>query len=311
MPSALPPVIKWPGSKRSIAPFLGHLFPEKARYFEPFVGGGAMLPFCQSPTAFASDIIPELIALWVAIRDAPQEVSDGYRERWLCRQRDGHTVYYAIRDRFNKGRDPIDFLFLSRTCVNGLIRFNRNGGFNNSLHHTRPGIGPERLDEVLCCWSRAVQGVSFEACDYREALSQMREGDFAFLDPPYEATRGRYRPDAFDVEEFYEQLQRLNEIGAKWMLTYDGRAGVRKYAASLPENLYTSKLGIATGHSPFTRLMGTTLDEVVESVYLNYEPPRQFGGSVAQQSEKPVQLLVGFDVNDGLSRTGLELKPEN
>ena len=312
MPSALPPVIKWPGSKRSIAPILGGMIPEKGRYFEPFVGGGAMLPFRQSSAAFASDILPELIALWSAIRDSPQKVSEGYRERWLRRQRDGHKVYYAIRKRFNERRDPIDLLFLSRTCVNGLIRFNRNGEFNNSLHHTRPGVAPDRLADVLRCWSQTIQDVSFEVCDYRRALSKARKNDFVFLDPPYESTNGRYRPDVFDVGEFYDQLERLNQVGAKWILTFDGEAGNRKYSVNgIPEHLYATKLCVGTGLSPFTRLMGTTLDEVVESVYLNYEPRRELGAGLIQQGKEPVQLSVGFGVDCNLSVIGLEFKPQN
>jgi DNA adenine methylase len=311
MPSGLPPVIKWSGSKRSVAPFLAAFIPMQGRYFEPFVGGGAMLPFRKSRTGFASDIIPELIALWISIRDDPRRVADGYRDMWLRRQRDGHRVYYAIRDRFNQHRDPVDFLFLSRTCVNGLIRFNKSGEFNNSLHHTRPGISPETLKGILMNWSAAVHGMTFEAADYRDIFSRVREGDFVFLDPPYEATRGRYQHTAFDANEFYSQLEQLNSIGANWMLTYDGEAGSRRYNVKLPESLYIKRIEVGTGHSPFTRLMGTTLDSVVESVYLNYEPSRQFGGPFIHQREQPIQLCVGFDMDDGLARTSSELKAKD
>ena len=259
----LPPVIKWSGSKSAVAARLSALFVCAPRYFEPFVGGGALLAFRPAKTAFASDVLPELIALWEAIRDRPQEVADGYRSRWEERQRSGHKVYYAIRDRFNDARDPIDFLFLSRTCVNGLIRFNRDGQFNNSLHHTRPGIAPDRLEDIIRNWSHVLGGVKFTVQDYRAALNEIRRGDFVFLDPPYEATRGRYRPHAFNYEEFYGELARLNSLGANWMLTYDGQAGARRYDGGLPTDLYSVRLAIPTGNSPFTRLMRTTLDAVV------------------------------------------------
>lgn len=311
MPNPIRPVIKWSGSKRSVAPHLATLFPSSLRYFEPFVGGGALLPFRQSGIAYASDIMPELIAVWIAIRDRPREMADGYRGLWSDRQRHGHTVYYAVRDRFNKTRDPIDFLFLSRTCVNGLIRFNRTGEFNNSLHHTRPGIAPDSLEEIILSWSGAIQGVAFDATDYRAALRNVAEGDFVFLDPPYAATRGRYRPDCIDVEELYSELERLSSIGAKWMLTYDGEAGKRKYEAGLSPHLYKVKLGITTGNSPFTRLMGTTLDAVVESVYLNYQPSRQIVGSSLDERDQPVQLSVNFDVSDSSTFHPIEFKSQD
>jgi DNA adenine methylase len=302
------PVIKWPGSKRSIASSLASLFPNHDRYFEPFVGSGALLPFRKSSRAFASDVISELISLWTVIRDDPEQVSNGYRERWLRRQEEGHTAYYAVRDRFNKTRDPIDFLFLSRTCVNGLIRFNKQQEFNNSLHHTRPGIAPDKLAVVVRLWSKGIQQVSFEVADYRKALSKVRKGDFVFLDPPYEATRGRYHQTGFDASELYTELDRLNTVGANWMLTYDGSAGKRKYTAEIPSRLYMAKLGVTTGHSPFTRLMQTTLDEVVESVYLNYEPPIKITRGTVQKSEKPVQLSVAFGMDDSSSVRSVELK---
>jgi DNA adenine methylase len=270
-----------------------------------------MLAFRQSNVAFASDIMPELMSLWKAIRDAPEDVARGYGERWISRQRRGHVVYYEIRDRFNTNRDPIDFLFLSRTCVNGLIRFNRNGDFNNSLHHTRPGIAPNRLEEIIRLWSSAVKGVNFEVADYRIALQNVCAGDFVFLDPPYEATRGRYRPAAFDAVELYSELARLNKVGAKWMLTYDGEAGARKYEVGLPAELYRFSFALATGQSPFTRLMGTTLDSVVESVYLNYEPPAQILSSCPDHIHQPVQLSVDFDVGHGPPSGAIELESQD
>ncbi len=270
-----------------------------------------MLPFRQSDLAFASDIIPELVALWLAIRDRPSEVADGYRDRWEIRQREGHTAYYVVRDRFNRTRDPIDFLFLSRTCVNGLIRFNRSGEFNNSLHHTRPGIDPDTFEGVIANWSLAVQGVNFRVADYKDALSDVEPDDFVFLDPPYEATRGRYLPGTVQFDEFYVELARLNDLGAKWILTYDGQAGKREYKVALPPELYQSRIGITTGNSPFTRLMGTTLDSVVESVYLNYEPPRQLFRDFTKESGQPCQLSVTFDMEDRSTPVPIELEGQD
>ena len=285
-PRLLPPVIKWPGSKRPVAAQLAALFPAFDRYFEPFVGGGAMLPFRQQSSAIASDIMPELIHLWTTIRDTPDVAIAGYAKRWLARQQLGHTVFYEVRDNFNRTRDPIDFLFLSRTCVNGLIRFNKDGGFNNSLHHTRPGIAPETLARVIQTWSSAIQNVEFKVADYIDALESVAKNDFVFLDPPYESTRGRYQFGSFEPERFYAELDRLNRIGTKWMLTYDGHAGKRAYKVGLPHELYRSKVAIHTGNSPFPRLMKQAPDRITESVYLNYKPP------AAHQFRPPENLMA-------------------
>lgn len=272
----LAPVVKWPGSKRSLSPWLGALFPPAARrYVEPFVGGGAMLPLRPAGPALAGDIVAELIRLWLAIRDRPDETAEAYERRWNRLRREGRSVYYSIRQRFNATRDPHDLLFLSRTCVNGLVRFNAAGEFNNSLHHTRPGIAPERLRRVIDRWSRALRGVDFVAADYRESLAGAGRDDFVFLDPPYAGTRGRYHPGRFDLEALFAELDHLNRVGARWILTLDGVAGPRTYAAAVPPELWLARVALPSGNSPFTKLMRTGVDRVVEAVYLNYEPPAE------------------------------------
>lgn len=267
-----PPMVKWPGSKRSIASRLSALMPACDLYLEPFLGGGALLPLRPSKAAIVGDTVPELVELWIMVRDEPENVAAEYERRWTELQQHGHTVFYKYRDSFNSSRNPHDLLFLSRTCVNGLIRFNKNGDFNNSLHHTRPGINPEWLQTILIKWSQALVGVEFGVLDYRETLSRAVPGAVAFLDPPYGGTRGRYHPAGFNQPELFAELERLNSVGVNWILTYDGSAGDRDYEQQVPEELYVKRLSVPTGKSPFTRLMGTSLDDVSESVYLNFDP---------------------------------------
>ncbi len=290
------PVIKWSGSKRGIAPRLANLMSDAECYFEPFVGGGAMLPFRTSRNAIAGDVIVELIELWKAIRDTPGLTSHEYEIRWNHLQTEGHTAYYAIRDSFNVTRNPHDLLFLTRTCVNGLIRFNSNREFNNSLHYTRPGIAPARLRDTIHQWSRAIRDVQFIVADYRQTLVAVRANDLIFLDPPYGGTKGRYVPDEFDLDEFYNELERLNTIGAKWMLTFDGTAGSRSYAASIPSALYKQRLTLPTGNSPFTKLMKTGIDAVRESVYLNFEPPTKVLNQVLNFGQQKLSRRDGFNM---------------
>lgn len=293
---AFEPVIKWSGSKRKIAPLLAILLPDVDCYYEPFVGGGAMLPFRPSRTAVAGDIVVELINLWKAIREIPELTADEYEIRWNRLQSEGHTAYYAIRDSFNVTRNPHDLLFLSRTCVNGLIRFNKKGEFNNSLHHTRPGIAPARLRKVIHKWSHAIQGVEFIAADYRQTLVSASANELVFLDPPYRGTKGRYLPTNFCLDEFYNELQRLNAIGAKWILTFDGRAGNRSYFTSIPSASYEVRLALPTGNSPFVKLMKKGIDAVVESVYLNFEPPTELLNQLVKFGEQKLRRRANFDV---------------
>ena len=255
-----------------------------------------MLPFRPCRSAIAGDVIPELIALWQAIRDTPGLTADEYEKRWNRLQAEGHPAYYAIRESFNATRNPHDLLFLTRTCVNGLIRFNSDGAFNNSLHHTRPGIAPARLRDVIREWSAKIQGVEFIAADYHQTLASVRAGDLVFLDPPYGGTRGRYVPHTFNPDKFYAELERLNGIGIKWILTFDGTAGQRSYATTIPASLYKERLALPTGNSPFTKLMRTGIDAVVESVYLNFKPPTQFSNKVFKHRQQKSRALVHLDM---------------
>ena len=274
----LPPVIKWFGSKRPVAQLLSEHFRTANTYFEPFVGGGAMLPFARCAKGYASDIIPELINLWNLIKSEPKLVAEEYRMRWQRLQKEGSCVYYEIRDTFNKTRNCLDFLFITRTCVNGMIRYNSDGEFNNSFHLSRPGINPDTLEKILYQWSYAIKKITFLNVDYRECLSNAAKGDFVFLDPPYGGTKDRYTHSEFNLHDFYNELDRLNSIGVYWMLTFDGSSGDRVYNYSPPTEVYKHRFSVNTGISAFSRLIDKKKDDISESVYLNFEPSNVFGG---------------------------------
>lgn len=276
MMKALPSVIKWSGSKRSVAVELSQYILSSETYYEPFVGGGALMPFARSKKGVASDIIPELIDLWNAIKNTPVDVAEEYSQRWHRLQEEGPSVYYEIRDHFNQTKNHFDFLFLTRTCVNGLIRYNKNGEFNNSFHLSRPGINPDTLKRILIDWSRVIQRFSFLNIDYRECLSAVKKGDFVFLDPPYGGTKDRYTRAEFDLNDFYLELERLNKIGAKWMLTFDGTAGSRNYSFAPPCDTYQERFFVKTGNSSFKKLMDNQNDVIRESVYLNFKTSNLF-----------------------------------
>jgi DNA adenine methylase len=279
MRRALPPVIKWPGSKRSMALFISDILPIGGTYFEPFLGGGAILGTQAGRQAHAADVVPELIEIWRSIQSCPDDVVSEYSRRWHRMQHEGYTAYYAIRDAFNLRRNQHDLLFLSRTCVNGLIRFNKTGNFNNSLHHTRRGIEPERFRSVVTGWSKAIQQVQFRTEDFQASLERVQARDVVFLDPPYVGTRGRYHPAQFNFSRLWDTLDHLNRVGAFWILTLDGTAGERDYGDQwVPSKLYQTRLCVSTGSSPFIRLMEGRVDKIRESVFLNFNPDEgEFG----------------------------------
>jgi len=94
-------------------------------------------------------------------------------------------------------------------------------------------------------------------------------------------------------------LERLNEVGAKWVVTFDGYAGERTYEEALPKNLFESRLALPTGNSPFTKLMRTGVDAVVESVYLNFEPPAKILRGFSHDRDEKVGVGAGLEVQQG------------
>jgi DNA adenine methylase len=266
------PVIKWSGSKRTqAAEILKHVPSQYNMYYEPFVGGGSILYALSPEKAVCGDVCEPLIKLWHEIKNHPEELAEAYRLRWTRLQEEGYTAYYAIRDDFNRTRSPEDLMFLSRTCVNGLIRFNTNGEFNNSLHHTRPGIHPDSLKAIILDWSKHVKGADFFAEDYQKTTAKATIGDFVYLDPPYFHTIGRYYgTNSIDFEEFLDFLDGLNQRGIKYMLSFDGKRGDTDYTVELPEELYKQHIFIASGNSSFKKVMDKESQQVYESLYMNY-----------------------------------------
>lgn len=264
------PVIKWSGSKRTQSNKIKLFFPNSfGTYYEPFIGGGSMLYTINPEKSICGDICKPLIDLWKEIRDNPSLLADEYTFRWKRLQEEGYTAYYEIRDNFNISKSPYDLLFLSRTCVNGLIRFNDKGEFNNSLHYSRSGIKPESLRDIIKDWSTHIQGINFLADDYTITTSTAKSGDIVYLDPPYFHTKGRYF-GTINFDKFLIYLDDLNQRGIKYLLSFDGKRGDTDYTINLPKELYKRHELLPSGNSTFRKVIDKENEKVFESLYMNY-----------------------------------------
>lgn len=265
----LSPFIKWSGSKQSQASFIASCAPKNFDiYYEPFLGSGAVLGILQPQKAVCADINAPLIALWKLIQRRPSFVVKKYKDNWEKLQKD-YKFFYKTRDRFNLNESPHDLLFLSRTCVNGLIRYNRQGEFNNSLHYTRKGIHPDRFSKLAFDWTERIKNCKFLSTDYRKATENAKRGDFVYLDPPYFNTRGRYF-GTINFEEFINYLSGLNNRGVKFALSYDGLRSDKSYIVEIPKILYKKHLLIPFGNSTFKKVQDKKVEKVYESLYLNF-----------------------------------------
>jgi DNA adenine methylase len=267
--AAIPSLVKWTGSKRSQAHAIRSLFPAFRRYFEPFLGGGALLYLAGHPGAVAGDAYAPLVGLWERVRDRPEDVIRGYQTQWTLLQRRFPDHFYDVRDRFNRGGDPLDLSFLMRTCVNGIVRFNAEGAFNNSFHLSRRGMEPARFAEVVRRWSPRLDGVRLVAGDFEATLSDATAGDFVYLDPPYAGNRQRYAEDLAPARLF-AVLAELNARSVKWALSFDGLRGELDLTHPVPRDLFRRHVYVHSGRSAVNKVLNGGGAAVRESLYLNY-----------------------------------------
>ena len=294
MKKAAPPsLIKWTGSKRSQAASIASLFPnpsEDSTYFEPFLGSGAVLYYGiqHFQKAVASDIYAPLIDLWNNIKNNSSFVIQQYTRDWDLLQSSFPEYFYTVRDRFNNQSNGFDLLFLSRTCVNGIIRFNADGKFNNSIHLSRRGMLPSRFSQIVLQWTHIIQNTNFKTCDYQDILKLVKEGDFVYLDPPYANSHNRYIND-LDIHRFIEFLDALNARDVKWALSFDGTRGGTDLSYEIPRSLYKYKTLLTSGNSAVQNVLNSSVEPVQESLYLNYDPPKD-----TAPDEELEQLFLRF-----------------
>lgn len=265
----VPSLLKWTGSKRSQAARIAAFAPKFNRYYEPFLGGGAMLYMLGRQGSVGGDLYSPLIAFWKMVRDQPERLISNYTKQWTCLQADLPGYFYVVRDRFNAEQKPEDLNFLMRTCVNGIVRFSKSGQFNNSFHLSRKGMLPQRFAKIVRDWSNHIQGMDFRTGDFEQTTYDTQPGDFIYLDPPYAGNKQRYIGD-LDVERFYYVLDSLNRRGVKWALSFDGARGETAYDYRLPKEIYKRKEFLTSGYSAVAKVLNGPVEMVTESLYLNY-----------------------------------------
>jgi DNA adenine methylase len=232
-PGPATPFLKWAGGKTSLLPeLLKHVPSPLRRYHEPFVGAGALFFAVAPRRAVLSDANGELIHCWRQVRDDVHAVLDALA---------GH-VYDRARFEAVRALDPLRlapaeraarFIYLNKTCFNGLWRVNRAGRFNvpfgryknPTFHH--PGL--------LLRASRALRGAHIHRAPFEIALQRATPGDFVYLDPPYDpvsqtASFTSYTRDAFtwaDQERLAAECAALDRRGVRFLLSNSATPRIR------------------------------------------------------------------------------------
>ena len=219
-PAALP-FVKWAGGKRSLIPALAKRFPDAiATYWEPFVGGGAVFfAFAgRMERAVLSDTNAELVTTYRVVKTDVETLIERLREherkhgaRNGKQYADGTTYYQRVRA--EAPTDPVEvaarFIYLNKTCFNGLYRVNRNGRFNvpegSYAHPTICNADQLRLAH------KALAKATIQLGDFSRVVAP-DTGDVIYCDPPYDGCFTSYQPTGFPADS----QARLRDSAKAW-----------------------------------------------------------------------------------------------
>jgi DNA adenine methylase len=232
------PFLRWAGGKYHRARLLMRFAPQDVHqrvYHEPFLGAASLFFALIHRDARLSDLNGHLIDCYRAIRDSPLSVWKALREHQAA---DSEVHYYAVRSLYNRSRKGVAraarFLYLNRTCFNGVFRVNTRGDYNVPYGHKASPRFPA-VSELLQA-SAALKRAVLEVQDYETALRAAQKGHFIYLDPPYPPLNGtsyftHYTADRFgeeDQEKVAAAAMSLHKRGCLFLLSNANTPTIRR-----------------------------------------------------------------------------------
>lgn len=230
--SSIAPFVKWAGGKRQLIPQIRERMPKQFNnYYEPFVGGGAVIFELLPENAVINDINRALINAYQMICEYPQEFLQEIKRLDAEMWEDGKEYYYSMREHYNDKlmKEEFDvelaalFVFINKHCFNGLYRVNGKGLFNVPYNNSRrSSVDEQSIMEI----SEYLRNVTIISGDFEAACEGAGAGDFVFIDSPYAplnpTTFESYTKEGFDIESHRRLANLFDELttrGCYCMLT--------------------------------------------------------------------------------------------
>lgn len=208
----LKPFLRLAGGKQGLVKHLTKYLPENIfsndrTYFEPFLGAGSLFFELAPKRAVLSDMNFHLINCFISIKENPSLI---YKYSLEHKRKSSEVYYYQIRKAFNQNitksgiAQAARFLYLNRTCFNGIFRVNRSGKFNVPYGH-KENLCIPNLEQFIMI-SNLLRNVKLTNCSYENIIDFVRKGDFIYLDPPYPPLNGtsyftHYTKDRFEYSD--------------------------------------------------------------------------------------------------------------
>lgn len=238
--NGVPTFVKWAGGKTQLLSQFKPIFPRKFKgYIEPFVGSGAVFFFIKkefNPEKIVlSDTNEELINAYLVVQNNLEELLGLLR---VYKENHSKEYYYEVRALDVAKLSPVEraarFLYLNKTCFNGLYRINSKGLFNVPFgKYKNPNIVNEKtLKEA----NKLLQGVTIKLQSFEKSLYDIDEGDFVYFDPPYYPLSKTANFTSYTKKTFLEEDQRdlalvfekMNQKGVKVMLSNSDTEFIRR-----------------------------------------------------------------------------------
>lgn len=265
-------LLKWVGNKQRFAHEIVGSFPAKFnRYYEPFLGSGAILSTLSPSNAFASDAFHPLVEIFKTLKDDPGILKEWYKQRWCIAHGDFKKEgYEKIKASYNKRPNGADLLFLCRACYGGVVRFRKADGYMSTPCGVHEPIKPESFNKRTDLWHKRVQHTQFELMDYKEAMQTAKSGDLVYCDPPYKHSQAiLYGGQDFKLEELFDEIEHCKNRGVYVALSIDGtkKSGKMACALPIPKNLFEEEIYVNVGRSMLKRFQmgGLTLENEIVS----------------------------------------------
>ncbi len=283
-PSAAPApfrlqLLKWIGNKQRFASEIVAYFPRRfGRYFEPFLGSGAVLGALAPPIAFASDVFPPLMEIWTTLKGSPETLKAWYAERWHSVMGGDKKVGYGkVRRSYNSCPNGADLVFLCRSCYGGVVRFRQGDGHMSTPCGIHRPVAPASFSRRVDEWCKRVSGAEFAVSDFAAAIEGAECGDMVYCDPPYSDSQSiLYGSQQFSLGRLFDAIAQCKRRGVYVALSIDGtkKSGSRTCPIMVPRKLFEREVLVNCGRSMLRRFQmnGQTLEDeiVADRLLLTY-----------------------------------------
>jgi DNA adenine methylase len=271
--------LKWVGSKHKFATEMVQYFPTEFNlYHEPFLGSGSILATIAPNDGFASDIYGPLVEIWQTLKSNPEEIISWYKTRYYqFLEGDRKEQYEIIKANFNNNPNGPDFLFLTRACWGGVIRFRKIDGYMSTPVGWHEPINVESFTIRVNEWHNRIKHVTFNCEDYKDAFKRALPGDFIYCDPPYQNSQSiLYGSQKFDFNELLDCIAEAKQRNVFVAMSIDGhsRSGITQENQKIPFGLFEQEIDINDRISMLLRFkkfgQKLTIERDTEKLFLTY-----------------------------------------